>query len=68
VETGIDPISLMDGPKFRIHRDSLTYSIAAVSVETGIDPISLMDAPDGILEAIVIYLKEKAKAANKHGQ
>jgi len=27
-----------------------------------------MDAPDGILEAIVIYLKEKAKAANKHGQ
>jgi len=27
-----------------------------------------MDAPDGILEAIVIYLKERAKAANKHGQ
>jgi len=27
-----------------------------------------MDAPDGILEAIVIYLKEKAKAANKHGK
>jgi len=27
-----------------------------------------MDAPDGILEAIVIYLKEKAKAANKYGQ
>jgi hypothetical protein len=36
-------------------------------VETGIDPISLLDAPDGILEAIVIYLKERAKAAKKHG-
>jgi hypothetical protein len=37
-------------------------------VETGIDPIALLDAPDGILEAIVIYLKERAKAANRHGQ
>jgi hypothetical protein len=37
-------------------------------VETGISPVALLDAPDGILEAIVIYLKEKAKAANKYGQ
>jgi hypothetical protein len=36
-------------------------------VETGIDPISLLDAPEGILEAIVIYLKERAKAVNKNG-
>jgi hypothetical protein len=36
-------------------------------VETGIDPMSLLDAPDGILEAIVIYLKERAKAAKKNG-
>jgi hypothetical protein len=36
-------------------------------VETGIDPISLLDAPDGILESIVIYLKERAKAVNKNG-
>jgi hypothetical protein len=30
-------------------------------VETGISPIDLIDAPQGILEAITIYLKEKAK-------
>jgi hypothetical protein len=36
-------------------------------VETGISPVALLDAPDGILEAIVIYLKERAKAASKHG-
>jgi len=30
-------------------------------VETGISPIDLMDAPEGILEAIGIYLKERAK-------
>jgi hypothetical protein len=31
-------------------------------VETGISPNDLLDAPDGILEAIVIYMKERAKA------
>jgi hypothetical protein len=31
-------------------------------VETGISPNDLLDAPDGILEAIVIYMKELAKA------
>jgi hypothetical protein len=30
-------------------------------VELGISPIALLDAPDGILEAIVIYMKEKNK-------
>jgi hypothetical protein len=34
-----------------------------ISVETGLSPIDLMDAPDGVLEAIVIYLKEKSKKA-----
>jgi hypothetical protein len=33
-------------------------------VETGISPIDLLDAPEGILEAITIYLKQKAKAQN----
>jgi hypothetical protein len=36
-----------------------------ISVETGISPIDLMDAPDGILEAVVIYLKEKSKNAGR---
>jgi hypothetical protein len=30
-------------------------------VELGISPIDLMDAPEGILEAIVVYMKEKNK-------
>jgi hypothetical protein len=30
-------------------------------VETGISPIDLIDAPEGILEAITVYLKERAK-------
>jgi hypothetical protein len=30
-----------------------------LSVETGLSPTSLIDAPDGVLEAIVAYLKEK---------
>jgi len=34
-------------------------------VETGISPIDLLDVPDGILEAIVIYMKERAKARSK---
>jgi hypothetical protein len=34
-----------------------------ISVETGLSPTDLLDAPDGILEAIVIYLKEKNKKA-----
>ena len=34
-----------------------------LSVETGISPNELLDAPDGVLEAIVIYLKEKNKKA-----
>jgi len=33
-------------------------------VETGISPVDLLDAPEGILEAITIYLKQKAKANN----
>jgi hypothetical protein len=36
-----------------------------LSVETGISPIDLLDAPDGILEAIVIYLKQKNKDASR---
>jgi hypothetical protein len=32
-----------------------------ISVETGLSPVDLMDAPEGVLEAIVIYLKEKNK-------
>jgi hypothetical protein len=36
-----------------------------VSVETGLSPIDLLEAPDGILEAIVIYLKEKSKRAGE---
>jgi hypothetical protein len=31
-------------------------------VETGISPIDLLDAPPGILEAITIYMKERAKS------
>jgi hypothetical protein len=34
-----------------------------ISVETGISPNELLEAPDGILEAIVIYIKEKNKDA-----
>jgi hypothetical protein len=34
-----------------------------LSVETGISPNELLDAPDGVLEAIVIYIKEKNKDA-----
>jgi hypothetical protein len=34
-----------------------------LSVETGISPNDLLDSPDGVLEAIVIYLKEKNKKA-----
>jgi hypothetical protein len=30
-------------------------------VETGISPIDLLDAPEGIIEAIGVYLKERAK-------
>jgi hypothetical protein len=36
-----------------------------VSVETGLSPVDLLEAPDGILEAIVIYLKEKSKNASR---
>jgi hypothetical protein len=36
-----------------------------VSVETGISPNDLLEAPEGILEAIVIYLKQKAKEASR---
>jgi hypothetical protein len=36
-----------------------------VSVETGISPVDLLEAPDGILEAIVIYLKERSKNASR---
>jgi hypothetical protein len=34
-------------------------------VETGISPNDLLDAPEGVLEAIVIYLKEKSKNASR---
>jgi len=34
-------------------------------VETGISPVDLLDAPEGILEAIGIYLKERAKKNGK---
>jgi hypothetical protein len=30
-------------------------------VETGISPVALLDAPEGVLESIVVYLKEKNK-------
>jgi hypothetical protein len=36
-----------------------------ISVETGISPNELLDAPDGVLEAIVIYIKEKNKNADR---
>jgi hypothetical protein len=36
-----------------------------ISVETGLSPVDLLEAPDGILEAIVIYLKEKSKNASR---
>jgi hypothetical protein len=32
-----------------------------ISVESGLSPNDLLDAPDGVLEAIVIYLKERNK-------
>jgi hypothetical protein len=31
-------------------------------VELGISPIDLLDAPDGVLEAMIVYLKERDKA------
>jgi hypothetical protein len=34
-------------------------------VESGISPVALLDAPDGVLEAIFVYVKERAKARNK---
>ena len=40
----------------------MTYTIAAVAVETGIPVSDLLDAPEGILEAITIYMKERAKS------
>jgi hypothetical protein len=36
-----------------------------VSVETGISPVDLLEAPDGVLEAIVIYIKERSKDAGR---
>jgi hypothetical protein len=36
-----------------------------ISVETGISPNELIEAPDGVLEAIVIYLKERSKNASR---
>jgi hypothetical protein len=36
-----------------------------ISVETGLSPNDLLDAPDGVLEAIVIYMKEKNKNVGK---
>jgi hypothetical protein len=36
-----------------------------ISVETGLSPTDLLEAPDGILEAIVIYLKERSKNASR---
>jgi hypothetical protein len=34
-------------------------------VESGLSPLDLLDAPDGILEAIVAYIKERNKARSK---
>jgi len=36
-----------------------------ISVETGLSPMDLLDAPDGVLEAIVVYLKERSKNASR---
>jgi hypothetical protein len=36
-----------------------------ISVETGLSPIDLLEAPDGVLEAIVVYLKERSKNASR---
>lgn len=36
-----------------------------ISVESGLSPIDLLDAPDGVLEAIVAYIKERNKARSK---
>lgn len=48
-------------PKFRIHRNSLTFAIATAAVELHLSPIDLLDAPDGVLEAIFAYLKERSR-------
>jgi len=32
-----------------------------VACETGISPIDLLDAPEGVFEAMLTYLKERAK-------
>jgi hypothetical protein len=32
-----------------------------VACETGLSPNDLLDAPEGVFEAIMIYLKERAK-------
>jgi hypothetical protein len=34
-------------------------------VETGVSPVDLLEAPDGVLEAMVIYLKEKHKETSR---
>jgi hypothetical protein len=34
-------------------------------VESGISPVALLDAPDGILEAMFVYVKERAKARSR---
>jgi hypothetical protein len=34
-------------------------------VETGLPIGDLLDAPDGVIEAVIIYLKEREKARSK---
>jgi hypothetical protein len=36
-----------------------------ISVETGLSPVDLIEAPDGVLESIVVYLKERSKNASR---
>ena len=50
--------------------EDFTAAIALLNPElldkgAGISPNDLLEAPEGILEAIVIYLKQKAKEASR---
>ena len=40
----------------------MTYVVAQLAVETGIAPNDLLDSPDGMIEAMIDVLHERAKA------
>ena len=43
----------------------MTYSIAAIAVETGIAPSELLKADNRMLDAIIMVLKDRAKAVKR---